>query len=120
MFLSNPARKVIAVALASLLAATFLVSVWTSVAQLPIGNILDAGNPLGRVFPAPRGDATEEVASTDAMAPETSEGWMNVAQDTEDEAGAFDAAFAHHTECPDPVPLRYWDRDTFTKVLLEC
>lgn len=93
--------------------------VWTSVAQLPIGNILDAGNLLLRVFPATRGDATD-VASTDAMAPETSEDWMDEAQDTEDEAGAFDAAFGQHAECPGPVPLRYWDRATFTKVLFEC
>jgi hypothetical protein len=74
LFLSNPARRVIAVVLASLLAATFLVAVWASVAQLPMGNILDAGNPLLRIFPASRGeeDATD-VASTDATAPETSE-----------------------------------------------
>ena len=32
MFLSNPSRRVIAVALTSLLAAIFLVSVWASVA----------------------------------------------------------------------------------------
>ena len=32
MFLSNPSRRVIAVALASLLAATFIASVWALVA----------------------------------------------------------------------------------------
>jgi hypothetical protein len=36
LFLSNPSRRVIAVALASLPAATFLVSVWASVALVAI------------------------------------------------------------------------------------
>lgn len=97
MFLRSTARRVIAVALASLLAATFLVSVGASVAQLPVGNILDAGNPLLRIFPATRADATE-VASTDATAQETSEDSTDEAQDTEDEGVAFDAAFVHRAE----------------------
>jgi hypothetical protein len=120
LFLSSIARRIIAVAMASLLAGTFLVSVWASVAQLPIGNILDVGNPLLRIFPANRGEDAADVASTDATALETSGYRMDEAQDTGDEAEAVDAAFVHRAECPGPVPLRDWSRDTFTKVLLEC
>lgn len=92
MFLSSPARRAIAVGLASLLAATFLVSVWASVANLPIGNSLDAGNPLLRIFPVTRADATEATAT------EMSEEQTDEAQDTGDEAVAFDAAFVHRAD----------------------
>jgi hypothetical protein len=98
MFLiSRSARRVIGIALASLLAATFLISVWASVAALSIGNILDAGNPLVRIFPATHGDASD-VASTATTAPETSEDWTDEAQDAEDEALIFDAAFFPRAE----------------------
>ena len=104
MFLSNPARRVIAVVLASLLAATFLVAVWASVAQLPMGNILDAGNPLLRIFPASRGeeDATN-FASTDATAPETSED--RTAAQYAGDASVDPAVAPVPATTPEPAPI---------------
>ena len=93
LFLSRLARRVIAVGLAFLLAATFLVAVVASVEQLPIGDTLDAGNPLLRFFPATRAnvtdDASTESASTGATAPETTEDPTDEAEDTGPEAVAF-------------------------------
>jgi hypothetical protein len=110
-----PYPIVVGIALASLLAATFLVSVWASVAALPIGNILDAGNPLVRIFPATHEDATN-VASANDTSLETSEDWADKDKNTENGT----AAFASRAECPGPVPLRDVDIDTFAEMLLRC
>jgi len=88
VFLRDSTRRVLAVALMALLAATFLAGVWASTEQL----VLESSNPLLRIFPAARDDGATPAGAT---VQETTANRPDEAEDTRPEGAAFDATFVH-------------------------
>lgn len=88
MFLRDSTRRVLAVALMALLAATFLAIRWASTERLA----LDTSNLLLRIFPAARDNGATPVVAT---VQETIANRTDEAEDTRPEGAAFDVTFVH-------------------------